>query len=337
MEEGGVERVVLNLSAALSEAGDEVIVISRGGKLVAELEASGAKHFALDLKGKNPLTYFARAGKLRRKLEELQPDLVCAHSRVPAWLFVWANRKLKLPWITYAHGANSISRYSEVMTKGDQVVVPSRFLAEYLKKGYPESKSAVVIPNGVDLKRFDPARLDREFIELKRCEWGLESGEKVTMSIGRITKLKGFDAVIRDFATRERGKLVIVGGADADKLELLEKLKALTRELRLERRVIFAGPQTKVPECLALAGEVVSGNTTKPESFGLSVIEAYAMNVKVRCLREFGGTAEVMREVAALGRASLREAVCELYDLGRFAARTRELYRETVDRLANLR
>ena len=36
------------------------------------------------------------------------------------------------------------------------------------------------------------------------------------------------------------------------------------------------GGQTKIPECLSLADLVVSGNVSKPESFGLSVAEALA-------------------------------------------------------------
>lgn len=337
MEEGGVERVVLNLSRALASAGDEASVISRGGKLAAELEANGVKHIALDLKSKNPLTYFWRARRLRKALKALAPDLVCAHSRVPAWLFVWANRTLNLPWITYAHGANSVSRYSEVMTKGDATIAPSKFLADYLSTNYPASKRAEIIPNCVDLKKFDPAALDERFITEKRAEWGIKAGERVVMSIGRITKLKGFDAVIRDFAEKKDGKLVIVGGADKDKTELLAQLKALVVELGVADKVIFAGPQTKIPECLSIATEVVSGNVTKPESFGLSVIEAYAMNRPVRCLRRFGGTAEVMDAVHALGKPTLREAVSELYGFDGFSAKTRDFYRFTVDRVKKLR
>ena len=350
MEQGGVESVVLNLNHALVQAGHDSVVISRGGKLVEQIESDGGLHLTLDLKSKNPLTYFARAWKLRRALNGLKPDLVCAHSRVPAWLFVWANRGLNLKWITYAHGANSVSRYSAVMTKGDAVVAPSQFLAEFLRENYgletPRPRTArgtvYVIPNCVDLARFDPAAVDHDFIDEKRREWGLAEGEPVTMSIGRITKLKGFDAVIREFAgrgpgsaaaedgSRYGGKLVIVGGADKDKGELLASLKALAAELGVADRVVFAGNQTKIPECLMLATEVVSGNVTKPESFGLSVIEAYAMNKPVRCLKRFGGTAEVMDAVAALGKPTLREAVAELYSFERFAKNTLALYEKVV-------
>lgn len=325
MEQGGVETVVCDLNRVLVRAGCESVVVSRGGRLVEKIEREGGRHLTLDLKTKNPLTYFSRAFGLRRLLRTEKPDLVCAHSRVPAWLFVWANRALGVKWITYAHGANSVSRYSEVMTKGDLIVTPSRFLADYLKANYgtPDEKIRI-IPNAVDVGRFDPESLDRSFIDEKRCAWGIRPGDRVVMAIGRITPVKGLDTLIRE--TPSSVKLVIVGGADRHHVQYLESLKAMAGP-----NVVFAGQQAKIPECISIADEIVSANTTKPESFGLSVIEAYAMNKPVRA-RRFGGVAEVMESVANAKAASLRDAVMSLYGLDRFSERTLATYREALGR-----
>ena len=352
LEQGGVETVVCDLVKALGknvgiwkygnggidELGDggrketgnwESVVVSKGGRLVERVERAGGRHVRMDLKSKNPLTYFMRAWQLRRILRREKPDLVCVHSRVPAWLFVWANRGLGLKWISYAHGANSVSRYSEVMTKGDLIVVPSRFLADYLKSNYGISDGKIrVIPNAVDTERFDPENLDRAFIAEKRREWGIREGDRVIMAIGRITPVKGLEGLIRDF---KGDKLVIVGGADGHHRKYLESLKKLAKDGRREAGdVIFAGPQEKIPECIAIADEIVSANTAKPETFGLSVIEAYAMNKPVRAKR-FGGVAEVMEAVERAGRPTLREAVILLYGRDLQAARTLAAYREAVD------
>jgi len=346
MEQGGVESVVCDLNRVVVGAGWRSVVVSKGGRLVGRIEADGGRHVALDLKSKNPLTYFSRALGLRRKLKELaEADpklLVCAHSRVPAWLFVWANRALGLKWITYAHGANSVSRYSAVMTRGDLVVAPSRFLADFLLENYGEGRGKReegrseeplverlrVISPCVDLERFDPDNIDNAFVEAKRREWGIEPGTFVTMSVGRISPVKGFANVLRDFASSARpgGRLVIVGGADKRHEGHLEELKELAKSLGVAERVVFAGAQSKIPECLSLAGEVVVGNTSKPESFGLSVVEALAMGCPVRLLRSFGGAAEIVSSVAACGAADAREAVRELYGFDAVAAKTRELY-----------
>ena len=348
LEQGGVESVVCDLVRELGDGEQgtgnrwESVVVSKGGRLVEKIEAAGGRHIALDLKSKNPLTYFSRAGKLRRILRAEKPDLVCVHSRVPAWIYVGVrkiNSVIRLfgysvispPWITYAHGANSVSRYSAVMTKGDLVVTPSRFLADYLKANYgmPEAKIRI-IPNSVDFRRFDPGNLDQAFVAEKRREWGIRAGDHVIMTIGRITPVKGLDHLIREF---KEGKLIIVGGADKHHRKYLDSLKKLAKDLRGETGdVIFAGGQEKIPECISIADEVVSANTVKPETFGLSVVEAYAMNKPVRAKR-FGGIGEVMEAVEKTGASSLREAVRTLYSSDLQASRTRMLYREVVGRI----
>ena len=336
LEQGGVESVVCDLVRALPAV--ESVVVSKGGRLVARIAAAGGRHVALDLKSKNPLTYFARARKLREVLRAEKPDLVCVHSRVPAWLFVWANRPLGLKWISYAHGANSVSRYSEVMTKGDLVVVPSKFLADYLKANYRITDEKIrIVPNPVDTERFDPANLDQAFIAEKRREWGIREGDRVSMAVGRITPVKGLEGLIREFQvsglkSQVSGlRLVIVGGADKHHQRYLESLKKLASAVHLHLSpspVVFAGAQEKIPECIAIADEIVSGNVTKPETFGLSVVEAYAMNRPVRVARRFGGVAEVMDAVEQAGCATLRESVLKLYGLDAFAERTTAVYRE---------
>ena len=326
LAQGGVETVVCDLNRALVGCGCESVVSSCGGPLVERIERDGGRHVRLALKSKNPLTYCQRAWKLRKFLQTERPDLVCVHSRVPAWLFVGANRTLGLKWITYAHGANSVSRYSAVMTKGDRVIVPSQFLADYLKANYRLGDERIrIVPNAVDTTRFDPDRLDAEFIAAKRREWGIEPGDKVTMAIGRITPVKGLEALIGALGPGE--KLVIVGGADRHHLRYLANLKALAAG----KPVVFAGAQERIPECLAIADEVVSGNTTKPETFGLSVVEAFAMNKPVRLARRFGGAAEVLAAVERLQAPSLRSAVIALYSPERQLERTLAVYREALD------
>ncbi len=440
MEQGGVERVVCDLNRAAVRAGWRSVVVSRGGRLVEQIVADGGEHVALDLKSKNPLTYLARAWKLRKAINNRIVEwsnsrigerangrmgeasrggdargvgddgdgrlVVCAHSRVPAWLYVGACKldsvirkfdclKLRasahskiqtpshsivrqfdhstisqLPWVTYAHGANSVSRYSAVMTKGDRVVVPSKFLAGYLVENYggagetagrsetaegraPAGKALddrirVICP-AVDFERFDPAKVDAAAVAALRREWGVRDGERVEMSIGRITALKGFDNVIRDFAGKALdGNLVIVGGVDKGKEALFGSLKKLAADLGVADRVVFAGAQSDIPTCLAVADEVVSGNVAKPESFGLSVAEALAMGKPVRLLRNFGGAGEILEECgrwsareqdgdAAAGRArrpataeGRREAIRALCDFDIMWRKTEKVYEELL-------
>lgn len=47
LNSGGVERGTLEIARALIAAGHESIVVSNGGRLVAQLEAEGSQHLSL--------------------------------------------------------------------------------------------------------------------------------------------------------------------------------------------------------------------------------------------------------------------------------------------------
>ena len=172
-------------------------------------------------------------------------------------------------------------------------------------------------------------------------EWGIREGDRVSMAVGRITPVKGLEGLIEEVVSQTSGegtvsplRLVIVGGADRHHQKYLESLKKLASAVHLHLSsppVVFAGPQENVPECISIADEIVSANTTKPETFGLSVIEAYAMNKPVRVARRFGGVAEVMEAVEKSTRPTLREAVLDLYGPELWAKRTLTAYREAVN------
>lgn len=365
MEQGGVERGVVEVNRALAAAGWENVVVSAGGRLVEQIVADGGRHITLDVKSKNPFTYFLRAAKLRRVLEAERPDVVCAHSRVPAWLFVWANRKCGIRWISFAHGANSVSRYSAIMTRGDLTVAPSNFIADYLKKNYGLADEKVrVIPRAIERSKFDPKNLDKDFVAAKRAEWSI-AGKFVVMGVGRITQLKGYDTLIRavhlanqlvsnDSPAANPFKLVIVGEAETLRKDVEEDLRQLVKILQMDGEVVFAGNQRKIAECLSLANVVVSSNTRKPEAFGRSMAEALAMGCPV-VAKAFGGAldivedgvngalvpadvergdgevkafAEAILRVSRMSFGDLRAAALEKFSFDRMIDRTMSVYRE---------
>lgn len=310
MEQGGVERGVVEVNRALVAAGWENVVVSSGGRLVEQIAADGGRHIEMDVKSKNPLTCVSRALRLRRILSSERPDVVCAHSRVPAWLFVMASRGLGLKWMTFAHGANSVSWYSRVMTFGDLVVTPSRFIADYLKENYGLPNERIrVIPRAIDRRKFDVEGLDCDFIATKRKEWGVD-GKFVVMGVGRITQLKGYDMLIRavvkanaiamsEASSDPHGikpfKLVIVGEAEQARKGVEDGLHALVESLAANGDVVFAGNQRKIAECVSMANVVVSSNTRKPEAFGRSMAESIAMGTPV-VAKGFGGALDIVED-----------------------------------------
>ena len=85
LDTGGVERSTLEIAEALVRAGHRAIVVSKGGRLLPQLQALGAQHIALAIGRKTPLV-LAHVPVLRRLFAISGADVVHARSRLPAWL-----------------------------------------------------------------------------------------------------------------------------------------------------------------------------------------------------------------------------------------------------------
>lgn len=300
MQQGGVETVVAELNRALVKAGHACTVISAGGKMTEQIVRDGGRHITLDVCSKNPLTVPARVRALQKILCALRPApcILHAHSRVPAWLAWYANRRLRRPFVTTVHGFNSVSRYSAVMTKGDRVICVSRPVRDYIRTHYGTDERIIrVVHGGIDPERFNPEKVDADAVDRLKAHCGL-SGRKVVTSIGRITELKDFETFIRAVAkaVRQDPALtgLIVGHVRRDKQACFERLKALIRALKMEEHIKIVTDITD-PVAVYAASDVVVSCSKKPESFGLTLVEALAMNVPVIATRH-GGPLDIIRE-----------------------------------------
>ena len=112
LDSGGVERGTLEIARALIGAGHESVVLSKGGRLVEQLQREGSRHIARDLGRKSPAT-FLQYRALRRLFEQERFDIVHARSRLPAWVAWLAWRGMpagaRPHFVTTVHGMHSVS------------------------------------------------------------------------------------------------------------------------------------------------------------------------------------------------------------------------------------
>ena len=284
LNEGGVERGVMELSRELVKRGFESVVISRGGKLATQIKHDGGLHITLDVCSKNPLSAPWRIFKLYQTLKKLSPDILHVRSRVPAWMSFFANVFLHIPFVTTVHGLNSVSPYSKIMTKGDHIICVSEIVRDYILKHYhPDAKKITVIQRGVDLAQFDPEKIDKTFIETFKTQFSLHHKFIIT-SVGRITWLKDYETFIEAIAIARKTYPdivgVIVGGIREDKNNYSQSLIDLALQFGVTEHIIFTGSQSKMPEIYALSDVVVNASL-KMGNVARTVTEALAMETPV--------------------------------------------------------
>lgn len=307
---GGVEKGTLEVAKFLVEQGHESLVVSAGGAMVSQLEAEGSRHVEWDLGKKSPLT-FRHIWAFRRFLEQEKPDILHLRSRMPAWV-CWLAWKGMPPHVrprlvTTVHGLYSVSRYSQIMCRGEAVIAVSKTVEEYILKNYPETPTERVhlIYRGVDPKEFPHGyRPPEEWIEKFFTQFPKARGKKVLCLPGRLTRLKGhndfLDLIARLKQQGDDFHALIVGGEDPKRQEYAQELYSRVSSLGLESTVSFTGARNDIREIFAISS-VVFSLSTKPESFGRTVLEALSIGRPVLGY-DHGGVGEILSSLLPQGR-----------------------------------
>ncbi len=240
----------------------------------------------------------ALASQMVNLIEFEQLDLMHVHYALPhatsAYLAkqIMAERGIHVPIVTTLHGTDITlvgkdPSYKHVVEfsidKSDGVTAVSEYLKRETYQNFDIKQNIEVIPNFIDLDRFQAT--DQTNLKLKLAP----NGEKLVVHVSNFRKVKRVPAVIQIFAkTLERGikgKLVLVG--DGPDRQVAEQQ---CRSLGICKHVHFMGKWEKVEEILSIADLflIPSGS----ETFGLAALEAMSCSVPV-VSSDIGGLPEV--------------------------------------------
>ena len=231
-------------------------------------------------------------------------DAIHAFRALPEGLVAWAVARLTFrPVVIYAHGEELTTwgrggKYQAMrfaLRHADRVVANSEHTRDtLLEMGIDAARITLIYP-GVDVSVFRPG-LD---VAGLRERHGIRADEKLVFSVGRLSRRKGFDQMIRAVAQlRAEGipvRYVIAGiGEDADYLD------ALIAEHQAQDIVhrIGAVSETALPRWLnacdvfAMPNREINGDN---EGFGMVFIEAGACCKPVLAGTD-GGTGASVRD-----------------------------------------
>lgn len=298
---GGVEKSTLEIGEALVRAGHRSVVVSAGGRMVDSLQRAGSEHITLDIGRKSLLTLRHVSG-LRRVIRQLQPDIVHARSRLPAWLAWLAMRGMggdRPHFVTTMHGLNSPGWYSSIMTRGERVICVSGSVRAYALANWPVTQPArlVVIERGIDTGEFSAAPGPRV----------PHDGPRRLLMPGRGTRLKGHEVAIALLADlRAAGcdaRLWLLGTREPGRESYVAELEAIAQKMGVADALEISPPRHDVVSAYRQS-DLVLQLSTKPEAFGRTVVEALATGVAVVGWAH-GGVGELLARYFPEGLVSL--------------------------------
>lgn len=158
----------------------------------------------------------------------------------------------------------------------DFVTVISEYLGWFARRlGY--YGQIKLVPNGVDLKRFDVENLSLKSKAIK-ATLGIPADAPIVISSSRLAEKNGLEDLIRGFARlgRSDAHLFILGDG-----VLQEHLETVAQETDAHERMHFLGtiPHAEVPDYIGIADVFVRPSLS--EGQGVSFLEAMAIGVPI--------------------------------------------------------
>ena len=274
---GGTETHVLELASGIDRSKFDVTVccLKSAGCVVEELRRRGIRVVCLNGAGKFDLRVLFRLWKLVR---EERPDVI------QSFLF-WANLSARFLGRLSRAMRVVCSYHDEIVTEGRLVRMIDRLTFQWSHAvvccseavcrsvstclGAPATRQTI-IPFGVDAGQFAITDV------ATRRELSLQDGGPIVGTVCRLVEpKKGMSVLLRAMAAlKEEGndphwQLLIVGDGPAR-----TSLEALTRQLGLSDRTVFAGTRRDIPRILPLLDLFVLPSLY--EGFGIAILEAMA-------------------------------------------------------------
>ena len=288
LNSGGVERSTLETARALVARGHRSIIVSAGGRLQAQCIEEGSEHFTCDI-GKKNLQILRAIFKFHECLKNLQPNIVHARSRLPAWSALLAMRNLphKPKFMTSVHGLNSPGFYSGVMLRGESIICVSETVKKHVLMHWPKTdeKRMCVITPGIDAAEFPRGhQVDKQWRQQFFTDYPKMQGEKLLLLPARATRLKGHHYALNLLRAlrAELGdvRLCCLGSQQVGRENYLQELQQAAERLGVSDFVEFTKPIKSMADAYALS-DLVLQLSNKPEAFGRTVIEALSIGKPV--------------------------------------------------------
>lgn len=289
---GGEELSTLSLSRELKRRGHNVYILLGSNKMLEEFKNSATQVVVNStVKSRNTLGVIEGAFLIKKLLRKYNIQIIHSQSVIPTimgYLAAKGNTNKKVKVILHERGIKHYKLVKRLNFIADFIITNSKYEMEKLiKTGFP-FKKLTFIHNCYNLPFPENSEKDRGLL----AEFHIQNNDFVVGGVGRLVPQKGFEYLLRAakivIEKIPNTKFILVGGG-----ELENKLKNLSRALRIDKNVILTGPRRDMNRIYSIMDIFTLPSLWEP--FGNVSLEAMAFGKPV-IATDVGGIPEVVED-----------------------------------------
>jgi len=302
---GGGERQLCELVKGLAYSDFQITVVSfyDGGEIKEELEAiPGIRIISLGKRSRWDVASFL--WRLWRTFKREMPHIIHGYmgvaneisllmGRLVGAKVVWGVRAARVDYSLYDYLSSAFFRVGCWLSRFPDLIIVNSWAGKRHHEdcGYPSDRM-VVIPNGIDTRRFTMDARARTKI---REEWTIGEREVAIGLVARLDPIKGhrtfFEAAAIVMRSHPEVRFVCVGGGA---VPYAQQLRNLADRLGISMRVLWIGHRSDMPAVYNALDIVVSASDG--EGFPNTVAEAMACGVPC-VVTDVGDSAVIVGEL----------------------------------------
>ena len=290
LQRGGAEGQMVTLAGLLDRDVFDVSVcaIYGGGPLREVLEDASIPVYVVGKRGRwDGAEFLLRTVMVLRRFD---PDILHSYMvlanitaaltapLLPGAHIVWGIRGSAIDLSPYPRSFRLFARLERALARRAHLIIANSYRGrdDYVAMGYPRERMAVV-PNGIDTSWFRPSRAEGRAL---RRQWGVRDDEALIGLVGVLDPVKDQMSFLRAASLlaseRSNTRFVCVGPTPrgSGRGHYADALQSLSRELRLDSRLIWAGERTDMPAVYSALDLATSASAS--EGFPNCVAEAMA-------------------------------------------------------------
>lgn len=200
---------------------------------------------------------------LKKYILENEINIIHTHHRFPEIISVRISKELQVKTVSSAH--SFVTGFRRSSFKSDKIISVSDYIKEFLINHYNINKEKIItLYNPIEEIRGADLALAERF----KKENNISNDKKILLFIGRISKEKGVDTLLKSFLSlieKNKNLILMINGQIEDK-------SILPKSILCNTSIIFIQPQKDIDHLYSIANLVVLPSREEP--LGYTMLEA---------------------------------------------------------------